>query len=64
VTDSAIKRPFDSARKGAAKAFHQLAAWFDTLKATATDSFALGPAIYKKMLWMTERVDVRSTRWK
>src|SRR5690242_5039508 len=58
VTDPTIKQPFDAARKNAAKAFHQFAAWFDTLKATATDSFALGPALYQKMLWMTERVDV------
>ncbi|HEY2825229.1 MAG TPA: DUF885 family protein, partial [Gemmatimonadales bacterium] len=58
ITDKSTKAPFDSARLAAAKAFHAMDAWFDTLKATAIDSFALGPAVYKKMLWMTERVDV------
>jgi len=58
VQDAALRASFDSARLGAARAFHAMDAWFDTLKATATDSFAMGAELYGKMLWMTERVAV------
>ena len=56
VTDPALRAAFDSARTRAAAAFRDMGAWFDTLKASAAGSFALGPERYQKMLWMTERV--------
>jgi uncharacterized protein (DUF885 family) len=58
VTDPALRAPFDSARMRAAAAFRDMGAWFDTLKASAAGSFALGPERYQKMLWMTERVNL------
>jgi hypothetical protein len=56
VTDPALRAAFDSARARAAAAFRDMGAWFDTLKATAAGSVALGPERYQQMLWMTERV--------
>jgi uncharacterized protein (DUF885 family) len=56
VADPALHGAFDSARLRAAAAFRDMGAWFDSLKASAAGSFALGPERYQKMLWMTERV--------
>jgi len=58
VTDPALRAPFDSARMRAAAAFRDMGAWFDSLKASAAGSFALGPERFQKMLWMTERVNL------
>ena len=58
VTDPALRAAFDGARTRAAAAFRDMGAWFDTLKAGAAGSFALGPERYQKMLWMTERVSL------
>lgn len=58
VKDSAARIAFDSARTNAANAFSDMDKWFAALEPTGTADFALGPDIYKKMLWMTERVDV------
>jgi len=58
VKDSALTVPFDNARRAAIGAFRAMDAWFDTLSATATDDFALGPQLFAKMLAMTEGVDV------
>ncbi len=58
VTDPELRAPFDSARTRAAAAFRDMGAWFDTQKASAAGSFALGPERYQKMLWMTERVNL------
>jgi uncharacterized protein (DUF885 family) len=56
VTDPALRGAFDTARLRAAAAFRDMGTWFDSLKASAAGSFALGPERYQKMLWMTERV--------
>jgi uncharacterized protein (DUF885 family) len=58
VNDPALRAAFDSARSTAATAFGAMGAWFDSLKSTASGDFALGPEQYRKMLWMTERVDL------
>ena len=58
VTDPALRAPFDLARKQAVAAFRALGDWFDGLRATAAGDFALGPARYQRMLWMTERVNL------
>ena len=58
VQDSALKAGLGRALVAAAGAFRTMDAWFDTLAATATDSFAMGSGLYRRMLWMTERVDV------
>jgi hypothetical protein len=39
-----------------------LVAWLKTQRANATDDFALGPERFRKMLWMTEKVNVSLER--
>jgi uncharacterized protein (DUF885 family) len=58
VNDPAARAAFDAARPQAAAAFRAMGAWFESLKAGAAGSFALGPERYQKMLWMTERVNL------
>jgi uncharacterized protein (DUF885 family) len=56
VTDPALRARFETARQQAAAAFHDAGVWFESLKAKAGGSFALGAERYQRMLWMTERV--------
>jgi Bacterial protein of unknown function (DUF885) len=58
VNDAALRAQFDSARAVAIAAFTGMDAWFDTLRATQTENFAMGPELFTKMLSMTERVDL------
>lgn len=58
VADQQLQADFKAANGAAAKAMKDLAAWFDSQSATATDAFALGPELFSKMLRETERVDV------
>jgi hypothetical protein len=56
VTDQAAQKELAEANGAAAKAMHDLAAWLESQRATATASFALGPEKFAKMLVETERV--------
>lgn len=57
VTDSALKTEFAQANDGAMKAMRDLDAYFETLRPTQTESFALGADLFKRMLYQIERVD-------
>jgi uncharacterized protein (DUF885 family) len=56
VADQSAQKEFAEANSAAAKAMHDLAAWLESQRATATASFALGPEKFTKMLVDTERV--------
>ncbi len=58
VPDAAVKASLDSALDGAAQAMSQLDAWFTAQESTSVDSFAMGPLLFTKMLWATDRVNV------
>ena len=48
---------FGEATAAAAEAMQELAEWFDEQRADATDEFALGEDLFRRMLMMTELVD-------
>jgi hypothetical protein len=58
IENSAVRASLDSALNGAADAMHQLDGWFASQQKTAVDSFAMGPALFARMLHATDRVDV------
>jgi hypothetical protein len=58
VKDEALQREFAEANEGAARAMEDLAKYFEDLRATATENFALGPDLFMAMLRDTERVTV------
>ena len=58
VNDPKLQKEFRTVNAAAAQAMKGMVAWLETKRATATDDFALGTEKFRKMLWMTERVDV------
>ena len=58
VEDEQLQRQFAAANTEAADAVKQAAAWFDELKVTATDDYALGEERFLKMLKAKEGVDI------
>jgi hypothetical protein len=58
VTDAALKQEFVTANAEAVAALRDLTQWFESLRSTATDKFAVGPDLFQQMLADTERVDV------
>ena len=58
VTDEALQERFASANEAAAAAMQGLADWLASNRATATEDYALGPDLYRDMLWDTERVRI------
>ncbi|MGD8384058.1 MAG: DUF885 domain-containing protein [Lysobacterales bacterium] len=57
VDDPALQNEFASANRAAIAAMQELADYLQSNMATATEDFALGPELYRQMLWDTERVD-------
>jgi hypothetical protein len=57
VGDEAAQAEFDKQIKAAAAAFTGFGDHLETLKATQTEDFAMGPELFSKMLYATERVD-------
>jgi len=57
VSDQQLQTEFRTANDAAIKAMKELDAWFQSLEATATTNFALGPDRFREMLRATERVD-------
>jgi uncharacterized protein (DUF885 family) len=57
VKDTALQHEFKVASDSAVAAMKHLAAWFKTLEPTQTEAFAMGPDLFKEMLWSTERVN-------
>ncbi len=58
VKDEQLQRRFEAANTAAADAVEQTARWLDSLRATATDDYALGKATFLKMLSRTQGVDI------
>ncbi|HEX7034294.1 MAG TPA: DUF885 domain-containing protein [Pseudomonadales bacterium] len=58
VQDPALQEAFAAARQPASEAMAGLAEWLEGQRATATDDFALGRELFRRMLFDTERVDV------
>jgi hypothetical protein len=58
VSDTSLRREFESANVGAIKALEELTAWFDQQAKQGTNNYALGPERFAEMLRMTEGVEV------
>jgi hypothetical protein len=58
VEDEQLQRQFAAANGDAIESVRQAAAWFDELKVTATDDYALGEERFLKMLSAKEGVDI------
>jgi uncharacterized protein (DUF885 family) len=56
VQDEALQQAFSEAVAEAADAMQGLADWLASNRATATEDYALGPDLFRKMLFDTERV--------
>jgi hypothetical protein len=58
VEDDALQRQFAAANAAAADAVTRTADWLSELQATATQDYALGEALFLRMLSKTEGIDV------
>jgi len=58
VEDEDLQARFARANERAVAAMEDLAGWLESGRNIADDSYALGPALYREMLWDTERVAV------
>jgi hypothetical protein len=58
VDDAELQDVFEKANANAVSALQELAAWFESLSATATEEFAIGPELFSAMLLKTEGLDV------
>jgi hypothetical protein len=58
VNEAELQREFQAANAQAAKAMKRLVRWLDAQQAQATDDFALGAELFRKMLREAERVDI------
>ncbi len=58
VEDIGLKEQFAEAIDSAITAMVQLTGWFEQQRETATEDFALGPELFRQMLYDTERVDI------
>jgi uncharacterized protein (DUF885 family) len=57
VSDTALQAEFSAANDAAIAALKDVDAWLQSLRATQTEDFALGPALFREMLSATEGVD-------
>jgi uncharacterized protein (DUF885 family) len=58
VEDEEMQHAFSEANKEAVQAMQDMTDWLKSNMATATEDFALGPDLFRQMLWDTERVDI------
>ena len=58
VEDDTLQAAFHQANAGAVTALRELDAWLTAQESEASDDFALGPELFSRMLWATERVDI------
>lgn len=58
VNDPALQAAFEQANGEAIAALRGLAEWFESLRATATEDYALGAGLFAAMLRETEQVEV------
>ena len=57
VKDENLQKAFTNANKEAISAMQDMADWLTSNMPNATEDFALGPELFRQMLWDTERVD-------
>jgi uncharacterized protein (DUF885 family) len=58
VADPQLQQEFEEANAAAAEALADLAAWFESLRQTATEDYAMGPELYSRMLRQTQGLDI------
>ena len=58
VEDEDLQQAFASANSDAIEAMQGMADWLKSNLPTATEDFALGPDLFRDMLWDTERVNI------
>jgi len=58
VEDEDLQQAFASANAEAIDAMQDMADWLKSNMPDATEDFALGPDLFREMLWDTERVDI------
>jgi len=58
VDDEALQADFTTANTSAANAMRELAVWLESNLDTATEDYALGPELFKQMIYDTERVEI------
>jgi uncharacterized protein (DUF885 family) len=58
VADEALQAAFVEANDGAAQAMQELADWLRANLANASEDYALGPELFRQMIYDTERVDI------
>ncbi|MGD2128955.1 MAG: DUF885 domain-containing protein [Lysobacterales bacterium] len=58
VEDAGLQSDFAAANSAAAAAMHELTAWLKSNLDTATEDYALGPDLFRQMIYDTERVDI------
>lgn len=58
VEDPALQERFRTANADAIEAMQSLADWMELGRSIADDAYALGPELYREMLWDTERVRI------
>jgi uncharacterized protein (DUF885 family) len=58
VEDQELQAAFAVANTAAIEAMQGLADWLEANRETATEDYALGPELFRQMLWDTERVDI------
>jgi uncharacterized protein (DUF885 family) len=58
VEDAALQAAFLEANESAATAMQELADWLRSNQSTATEDYALGPELFRQMIYDTERVDI------
>lgn len=58
VEDENLQQAFGVANAQAIEAMQAMADWLKSNLPTATEDYALGPELFREMLWDTERVDI------
>jgi uncharacterized protein (DUF885 family) len=58
VSDPELRQAFAEANEQAAAAMRDLAGWLTSNLASATEDYALGPELFRQMIYDTERVDI------
>ena len=58
VEDEDLQQEFASANMCSHRAMQDMADWLKSNMPNATEDFALGPDLFRQMLWDTERVDI------
>lgn len=58
VEDADLQAEFAQANEAAVLAMQELTDWLRSNQASATEDFALGPELFRQMLYDTERVDI------